>query len=142
MVPRLTTALKGPLLELERRILTAQPTIEHWFRTQWQEHTPPFYSSVDLRNSGFKLAPVDTNLFPGGFNNLNPEFLPLCVHAVQSTIDKVCPEARGVLLIPENHTRNQFYLQNVAQLALILRQAGLNVLDGRLGGEDAPLQFQ
>lgn len=132
MVPRLTTALKGPLLELERRILAAQPTIEHWFRTQWQEHTPPFYSSVDLRNSGFKLAPVDTNLFPGGFNNLNPEFLPLSVHAVQSTLDKVCPEARGVLLIPENHTRNQFYLQNVAQLLLILRQAGLKVRIGSL----------
>jgi len=132
MVPHLTTALKGPLLELERRILTALPTIEHWFRTQWQEHTPPIYSSVDLRNSGFKLAPVDTNLFPGGFNNLNPEFLPLCVHAVQSTLEKVCPEARGVLLIPENHTRNQFYLQNVAQLALMLRQAGLNVRIGSL----------
>jgi glutamate--cysteine ligase len=132
MVPHLTTALKGPLLELERRILIAQPTIEHWFRTQWQEHTPPIYSSVDLRNSGFKLAPVDTNLFPGGFNNLNSEFLPLCVHAVQSTLEKICPEARGVLLIPENHTRNQFYLQNVAQLALMLRQAGLKVRIGSL----------
>ena len=132
MVPRLTTALKGPLLDLEQRILTAQPTIEHWFRTQWQEHTPPFYTSVDLRNSGFKLAPVDTNLFPGGFNNLNPDFIPLCVHAVQSAVEKICPEARGVLLIPENHTRNQFYLQNVAQLAQILRNAGLMVRIGSL----------
>jgi glutamate--cysteine ligase len=132
MVPRLTTALKGPLLDLEQRILTAQPTIEHWFRTQWQEHTPPFYSSVDLRNSGFKLAPVDTNLFPGGFNNLNPEFIPLCVHAVQSAVEKICPEARGLLLVPENHTRNQFYLQNLEQLARILRQAGLNVRIGSL----------
>jgi glutamate--cysteine ligase len=132
MVPRLTTALKGPLLDLEQRILTAQPAIEHWFRTQWQEHTPPFYSSVDLRNSGFKLAPVDTNLFPGGFNNLNPEFIPLCVHAVQSAVEKICPEARGLLLVPENHTRNQFYLQNLEQLARILRQAGLHVRIGSL----------
>jgi len=132
MVPHLTTALKGPLLELEQRIIAAQPTIEHWFRTQWQEHTPPFYSSVDLRNSGFKLAPVDTNLFPGGFNNLNPDFVPLCVQAVQSAIEKVCPEARGMLLIPENHTRNQYYLQNVVQLALVMRQAGLNVRIGSL----------
>jgi glutamate--cysteine ligase len=132
MVPHLTTALKGPLLDLELRILTAQPTIEHWFRSQWQEHTPPFYSSVDLRNSGFKLAPVDTNLFPGGFNNLNPDFLPLCVLAMQSAVEKVCPEARGVLLIPENHTRNQFYLQNVAQLVTILKQAGMHVRVGSL----------
>ena len=132
MVPRLATALKGPLLDLERRILDAQPAIEHWFRTQWLEHTPPFYSSVDLRNSGFKLAPVDTNLFPGGFNNLNPEFLPLCVQAVQGTVEKVCPEARGILLVPENHTRNQFYLQNVARLAQIIRQAGVRVRIGSL----------
>ncbi|MFN3398429.1 MAG: glutamate--cysteine ligase, partial [Sulfurimicrobium sp.] len=132
MVPHLTTALTGPLLALEQHILNAQPRIEQWFRAKWQEHDAPFYASVDLRNAGFKLAPVDTNLFPGGFNNLNPEFMPLCVQAVQSTLEKVCPEARGVLLIPENHTRNQFYLQNVAQLALMLRQAGLNVRIGSL----------
>ncbi|MBI5435931.1 MAG: glutamate--cysteine ligase [Nitrosomonadales bacterium] len=132
MVPHLATALNGPLLILEQRILSAQPAIEHWFRTQWLEHTIPFYTSVDLRNSGFKLAPVDTNLFPGGFNNLNPDFLPLCVQAAQSAIEKICPEARGVLLIPENHTRNRFYLQNVGQLALILKQAGLKVRIGSL----------
>ena len=82
MIPYLTTALNGPLQELEKRVLDSSTRIEHWFRTQWQEHTPPFYSSVDLRNSGFKVAPVDTNLYPGGFNNLNPAFVPLCVQAV------------------------------------------------------------
>ena len=132
MVPHLTTALNGPLLDLERRFLTALPNIEHWFRKQWQEHAAPIYASVDLRNSGFKLAPVDTNLFPGGFNNLNPDFLPLCVQAMQGTVEKICPEARGVLLIPENHTRNLFYLQNVAQLVTILKQAGMLVRVGSL----------
>src|SRR5574343_82754 len=132
MVPHLTTALTGPLLELERRFLAASPQIEHWLRGQWLEHTPPFYSSVDLRNSGFKLAPVDTNLFPGGFNNLNPAFLPLCVQAAMSAIEKFCPDARSLLLIPENHTRNQFYLQNVAQIAAILKQTGLTVRIGTL----------
>ena len=132
MVPHLTTALTGPLFDLERRILTSMPAIEHWFRSQWAEHAAPFYASVDLRNAGFKLAPVDTNLFPGGFNNLNPDFLPLCVQATQSAIEKICPEARSILLVPENHTRNQFYLQNVAQIANMLRQAGLSVRIGSL----------
>ena len=72
MVPHLITALTGPINELEQRILESMPAIERWFRLEWMEHTPPFYSSVDLRNAGFKLAPVDTNLFPGGFNNLTP----------------------------------------------------------------------
>lgn len=135
MVPHLTTALTGPLLELERRILDAMPDIEHWLRTQWLEHGTPFYASVDLRNAGFKLAPVDTNLFPGGFNNLNPEFTPLCVQAVMAAVEKICPEARRFLLIPENHTRNTYYLQNVAALLGILRQAGLDVRVGSLNPE-------
>ena len=132
MVPHLTTALTGPLLELERRILDHDTTVERWLRTQWLEHTPPFYSSVDLRNAGFKLAPVDTNLFPGGFNNLNPAFLPLCVQAAMSAIEKICPEARNLLVIPENHTRNTFYLANILQLKRIFHQAGLNVRFGSL----------
>ncbi|HMW54577.1 MAG: glutamate--cysteine ligase [Candidatus Accumulibacter phosphatis] len=130
MVPRLMTAFSGPLLEIERRFLDAMPEIERWMRGQWQEHTPPFYGSVDLRNAGFKLAPVDMNLFPGGFNNLDATFLPLCVQAAMAAIDRICPNARKLLLIPEKHTRNLFYLQNVAQLAAILRLTGLDV---RLG---------
>jgi glutamate--cysteine ligase len=135
MVPHLTTALSGPLADLEQRILQASVDIEHWFRGQWQEHTPPIYGSVDLRNSGFKLAPVDMNLFPGGFNNLNPQFTPLCVQAAMSVIEKICPDARNLLVVPENHTRNQFYLQNVARLCMIFRQAGMNVRIGTLNPE-------
>lgn len=135
MVPHLTTALTGPLQDLERRILERMPEIERWLRTQWQEHEVPFYASVDLRNAGYKLAPVDTNLFPGGFNNLNPSFLPLCVQAIQAGVERVCPDARGVLLVPENHTRNQFYLRNVATLESILRQAGMRVRIGSLNPE-------
>lgn len=132
MVPHLKTALSGPLLALEKSFLDQNTQIEHWFREQWLEHTPPFYASCDLRNAGFKLAPVDTNLFPGGFNNLSADFMPLCVQAAMSAIEKFCPSARSLLLIPENHTRNLFYLQNVATLVMILRQTGLDVRLGSL----------
>src|SRR5258708_10475905 len=132
MVPHLTTSLTGPLQELERLVRDKGAEVEGWFRTQWLEHDVPFYASVDLRNSGFKLAPVDTNLFPGGFNNLNPEFLPLCVHAAMSAVQRICPDTRGFLLVPENHTRNTRYLQNVAVLRRILEGAGLTVRIGSL----------
>ena len=52
-----------------------------------------------------------------------------------AAIEKICPDARSMLLIPENHTRNTFYLQNVARLQTILRQAGLNVRIGTLTPE-------
>ena len=131
-VPHLTTALSGPLMSLERAFLDRMPDIERWLRGKWHEHAVPFYASVDLRNAGFKVAPVDTNLFPGGFNNLNPSFVPLCVQAAQTAVERVCADARGVLLVPENHTRNPHYLRNVLALEGILKQAGLRVRIGTL----------
>src|SRR6185295_17658721 len=47
-------------------------------------------------------------------------------------LEKVCSDARGALIIPENHTRNNFYLQNVAVLRDILRRAGMKVRIGTL----------
>ena len=131
-VPHLTTALTGPLQHIETHLLTYQARIEHWLRSQWQATPAPFYTSVDLRNAGFKLAPVDTNLFPAGFNNLNPAFLPLCIQAVQSAIERTCPRAAKVLLIPESHTRNLFYLESVATLCDIIHKAGFEIRIGSL----------
>ena len=133
MVPHLTTALTGPINELEARVLDSMPAIERWFRLEWMEHTPPFYTSADLRNAGFKLAPVETNLFPDTFNNLTPEMLPLAVQAAMAAIEKICPEAKNLLLIPECQVQNSFYLQNLQHLVQVFNQAGLNV---RLGSLD------
>jgi glutamate--cysteine ligase len=132
MVPHLVTALTGPINELEQRMLESMPAIERWFRLEWMEHTPPFYCAVDIRNAGFKLAPVDTNLFPDGFNNLTPDMLPLAVQAAMAAIEKICPEAKNLLLIPEKNPRNMFYLMNVQRLVQIFSLAGLNVRLGTL----------
>ncbi len=138
MVPHLITALSGPINELEQRVLESMPAIERWFRLEWMEHTPPFYTAVDLRNAGFKLAPVDTNLFPGGFNHLTPQMLPLAVQAAMAAIEKICPEANNLLLIPAETTGNSFYLMNLQRLVQIFHQAGLNV---RLGSLDPQIKL-
>lgn len=135
MVPHLITALTGPINELEQRILDSTPAIERWFRLEWMEHQPPFYCSVDIRNAGFKLAPVDTNLFPDGWNYLTPEMLPLAVQAAMAAIEKICPEARNLLVVPENNISDSFYLSNILQLKRIFHQAGLNVRFGSLSAE-------
>ncbi len=126
-VPHLQTSLTGPLHELEFKFLANQGKIESWFRKQFK-HTPaPFYASVDLRCAGYKLAPVDTNLFPAGFNNLHPDLRPLAVQAAQNAVTEACPIADGVLIIPENHTRNTFYLENLCALQDIITRAGYEV---------------
>ncbi len=135
VVPHLTTAQTGPLLQLEQQLLAHQAEIECWFRRQWRQSPAPFYASVDLRNAGFKLAPVDTNLFPAGFNNINPAFVPLCVQAVNAAVEKMPDAVARVLIIPESHTRNMFYLESLAALQAILEQAGLQVRLGSLNAE-------
>ena len=132
MVPHLVTALTGPINELEQRILESMPAIERWFRLEWMEHTPPFYCAVDLRNAGFKLAPVDTNLFPSGFGHLSAEMLPLAVQAAMAAIEKICPEAKNLLLIPDRRARHSAYLDNLQRLVQIFTMAGLNVRLGNL----------
>ncbi len=131
-VPNLTTAQTAPLLRFESLLLERAANIESWFRREFLKTPPPFYCSVDLRNAGFKLAPVDTNLFPAGFNNLNPAFESLCVRALQAALERVMPSACDVLLVPENHTRNLFYLESVAVLQDLIQKAGYRVRLGSL----------
>ena len=132
-VPNLMTAQDGPVLELEQSLLTNQSRIETWFRRQWKQTRAPIYSSVDLRNGGYKLSPVDTNLFPAGFNNLNPQFDALAVQAFQTAVERICPCAAGVLVVPESHTRNLYYWESVATLVSLIGKAGFEV---RVGSAD------
>lgn len=131
-VPHLTTALTGPFQKLERQMLDNQTRIEAWFRNAWRETQAPFYASVDLRNAGYKIAPVDTNLFPAGFNNLNPSFEALCIHAVQMAVESVAQPVDKILIIPENHTRNLFYMENIVSLQSMIEKAGFEVRIGSL----------
>lgn len=134
-LPTISPKYLAQLRAFEQKIVTNQPKIEAWFRQKWGQHTPPFYGSVDLRNAGYKMASVDMNLFPGGFNNINPDFMPVAAHAAQDAVERACASAKSVLIIPENHTRNTFYLQNVFALQRILRYAGYEVRIGSLNPE-------
>ena len=131
-VPHLTTALREPLHRIEQHILQHQVEIESWFRKKWHTHTSPFYTSIDIRNAGFKISPVDTNLFPAGFNNLNPAFEPLCVQAMQLVAEQLPVSVNKILIIPESHSRNEYYFKHLSTLQSIIIQAGLDVRTGSL----------
>lgn len=136
-VPNLTTAHAGPLHPVEAVILSHVSIIENWFRKSWQATPAPITSSVDLRHAGFKIAPVDTNLFPAGFNNLNRDFFPLCIQAAQSVWKPGISECTKILILPESHTRNRFYLASLAVLRDIFSKAGFEV---RIGSLDPTIQ--
>lgn len=131
--PRLSTQKQTDLfVAFEKKIIEHALEIENWFKLQWKKSPAPFYGSVDLRNAGNKLAPVDMNLFPAGFNNLNPNFLKMASEAAFSALMQQAPQTKKIILIPENHTRNQFYWQSVRVLLHILNEAGFIVRVGSL----------
>lgn len=131
--PKLNTSLIAPLIHLEKHFLERCQVIDEWFLQQFKNTTPPVYGSVDLRNAGFKLAPIDMNLFPAGFNNLNPDFTAVTVAAAREVIGALQPDTKNILVIPESHTRNLFYWANVRTLLNILQSAGYVVRLGFLG---------
>lgn len=124
------------LAPITQQLAQQRDQIESWFVQQWQQTPPPIYASVDVRDSGFKLAPVDTNLFPAGFNNLSAEDQLHASTAAYDIINQLIPGCQRILLMAENHSRNVYYLENLAHLQLILQAAGFSVKLGTLTGEN------
>ncbi len=121
-----------PLRQLAAALLRKFAEVEQWLRESFAASPPPFYASVDLRNNGKKIAPVDTNLFPAGFNNLPRECWALAAELLSREMSALCPSMKSVLLVPETHTRNAAYWENIAVLKHLLESAGIRV---RLGAD-------
>ena len=107
---------------LLKKIQQNQVKIDKFFKDKLQN--PLFYNSVDLRHSGFKIAPVDVNCFPAGFNNLSSFSKEGAKKVVQRFFDQNFSQVKKVLILPENHTRNLLYLQNIAALKEIISGNG------------------
>jgi len=101
-----------------------------------QGHIPPLYNSIDIRHADFKLAPIDVNAFPGGFNNLSEAAGIKAVKEFKQHLNANYNNPKNILLIPENHTRNQRYLDNVAVLQNLIIKAGFNVQLGSIGNSE------
>ncbi len=131
----------SPVLTQLRDLLRARGDDVHgWFEAQHTKQAAPFYSSVDLRHSGAKLAPVDTNLFPAGFNHLSLAARARAVAQIQRRLSGCNKGVKRALIIPENHTRNQGYIDNLAALSTLLEEAGLEVQIGSLIATDTAIE--
>src|SRR3989338_5278182 len=109
---------------LIEKIKSKQSEIFHWLESHEKTKELPLYSSVDIRDAGFKRAIVDTNLFPAGFNNLCEHGLADSVKFIKAAILERVPKCKNILIIAEEHTRNTWYLENVRILRKIIEQAG------------------
>jgi len=115
------------IAQLIDRIRVKQEEIHQWLESYEGANELPLYSSVDIRNAGFKASVVDTNIFPAGFNNLCEHGLKDSESLIREAITKRVPNCRDILIIAEEHTRNTWYLENIRILQQIIEQAGYNV---------------
>ena len=83
------------------------------------------YNSIDVRQSSFKVSPVDNNIFPAGFNNISQGSIDILTQSLLQYFTS--KNAKTVLLITENHTRNAGYLHNVNILFEAIKSADVDI---------------
>lgn len=106
--------------------------IAAWFDAEFAKTPPPFYTSVDVRHSGTRIVPVDTNLYPAGWNNISDLARGRGTEAVRDLLDGRNFDDAKVLLLIEDHTRNTGYHMNVMMLTRMIRAAGADIRIGRI----------
>lgn len=114
---------------------TKEDEVFAWLESQLNGIELPVYTSCDVRNSGVKLVPVDTNIFPAGWNNLCPSYRRKASTLFKDFFVTRLSSIKCILLVTEEHTRNSFYFSNVKALSEILSEAGFEVTIGNPNSE-------
>ena len=120
--------------DIEARIVERRTKIDEWLYGRSQDVSIPFYASTDLRNAGYKISVIDLNLFPAGFNILCNKFFDHQTDSARRFIEHRFGSGKRVLILPESHTRNPGYVDNVGAIENILSSAGFEVRLGLLAG--------
>jgi glutamate--cysteine ligase len=123
------------LYEINKRIKERAREIEEWMEERSSRVLVPLYTSVDLRVSKHKIAPVDTNVFPAGFNNLCEVFRERTAGLFRGYFLRRYPRVKNILIIPELHTRNHYYWENIHVLKSVLESVGFSVGVGLVSDE-------
>lgn len=114
--------------QIHRQIVKNFSKVESWFDGIRKSVDVPFYSSYDVRDSGWKVANVDANIYPAGFNNICQVDRENCGPLIHAYVERhYGAGAKRILLLTEEHTNNPYYWDNVAVLREIISDAGLEV---------------
>jgi len=116
--------------EISDRLEANRERITEWMEKKRSEVPIPIYGSVDIRDAGWKVAVVDANHFPAGFNNTSPEDEPHLAALLKNHINRIHQECTWVHLYPESHTRNPGYVENVATIKRLIQLAGFRCTVG------------
>ena len=113
---------------MHNKIIETHDKICKWFHSRAKKKFSPFYVSFDIRDSGYKIAPVDANLYPAGFNNICQIDKESCYEwAYQYISSYYGLKIHHIGLLVENHTSNFYYWDNVYWIKQLLSEAGYKV---------------
>lgn len=87
---------------------------------QWLEPRSVFSGSFDLRHSGYKIAPVDANLYPAGWHQICESSRPLAIERLRQYVAHEGWQGKSAVLLAESFTRNAPYLENLYVLRELL----------------------
>jgi len=112
--------------KLHKIFIEKEDLISEWFAEKISSEDYPFYCSFDIRESDHKLAPVDANMFPAGFNNICQadreamgELLDKCVQFKKLKLNNIA-------ILCEEHTNNPYYWDNVRALLNLFEGQGFS----------------
>ena len=114
--------------ELEAFMCQNWDKVNQWIDEAQSKLPQPLTSSVDVRESREKFAPVDHNMYPAGFNNLCGKDLLHCSDRFREAFDLVKPNAKRVGLLPESHTKNKYYLDHLFKLKSTIEMSDTDVV--------------
>lgn len=123
--------------EIKQKLDRSQDKVEEWFESYKRKTGVPIYASFDLRDSRHKVAVVDSNIYPAGFNNLCPKYFKQIPATFRDYLEDYYGGVKNILIFPELHTRNHYYMENLRCLSGSLEEAGYAV---RVGIVDPELQ--
>lgn len=114
--------------ELESFLCHNYDQVNTWIDQEQSKLPLPLTSSVDVRESKTKFAPVDHNMYPAGFNNICSKDLVHCATNFRAAFDRIKPGLKRVGILPESHTKNKFYLDHLFKLKYTIEHAGCEVI--------------
>ncbi len=127
---------------LHKKFLKNSEKIRKWFQAETAQAKYPIYSSYDIRDAGYKMANVDANIFPAGFNNICPTDKETAPDLFKLYIDGHYSNVKKILLVPEEHSGNAYYWENAITIKELIESAGYEVKVGFAKPLEAPIMMK
>ena len=84
------------LHDLSNRLEEKRDELTEWMNQKRLSIEVPIYGSVDVRDAGWKIAVVDANQFPAGFNNTSNSDMPHLINRISEHIKRNNPDAEFI----------------------------------------------